>query len=78
MDEIRREAQENDAHDERARKTELTADVLLLSRKAIRGDGNEHQVVNAQDDLEEDQRHQADPRLRRCEYRKIHAFSFSP
>ena len=63
MHEERREAQEDDAHGERARQAELSADVLLVLGQAVRGDRDEHQVVHAEHDFQEDEADQADPCL---------------
>ena len=45
------EAQKQDAHDERPGQAQLAADMLLLRWKAVGGDGDEHQVVHAQNYL---------------------------
>ena len=62
----------------RAGQAQLAADVLLLLGQAVGGDGDEHQVVHAQHDLQEDEGDQADPRLGRRENRKIHVFLLGP
>lgn len=61
------EAQKHDAHDERAGQAEFAADMLLLLGQAVRGDRDEHEVVNSEHDLQEDEGDQADPRFRRRE-----------
>ena len=61
---IRGKAQEQDAHDQGASQAQLAADVLLIGGQAVGGDGDEHQIVHAQHDLQEDEGQQADPRLR--------------
>ena len=71
---IRGKAQEQDAHDQGASQAQLAADVLLFRRQAVGGDGNEHQVVHTQNDLQKDQRQQTDPGLRGGENRQIHLF----
>lgn len=76
MHEIRCEAQKDYAHNERAGKTELAADVLLLLRQTVRGDGDKDEVIDTQDDFEENQRDKADPRFWRGEDGKIHSAPF--
>ena len=74
--EIRCEAQKDYAHNERAGKTEFAADVLLLFRQTVRGNGDKDEIVDAQDDFEENQRDEADPRFGRGEDGKIHSAPF--
>ena len=64
MDKEAREAQEDAARHHGTRKAELAADVLLFLRQAIRRKGDEHDVVHTENDLQEDERDQADPRFR--------------
>ena len=68
------EAQEEDTHNQRASQAQLAADMLLLRWKAVGGDGDEHQVVHAQNYLQENERKEADPCLRGRKNRKIHVF----
>lgn len=51
MHQVGREAKEQNAHNEGAGQAQLAADMLLLRWKAVGGDGDEHQVVHAQNYL---------------------------
>ena len=46
--------------------------MLLFRRKAIGGNGDENKVVDAENDLEKQERNQADPSFWCCKDRKIH------
>ena len=71
MNEIRRHAQEQDAHDHGAGKAELAADMALLGREALRRDGDEHNVVHPEHDFQKHQGHERDPGFSRCKYGQI-------
>ncbi len=55
--------EQRDAHDHRARQADATGTPLLLTGKLARQDGDEDDVVDAEDDLEHRQREQAQPRF---------------
>ncbi len=66
------EAQEDAARYHGTEQAELTADMLMLGRQSVGGDGDEHDVVHTKDHLQKHQRQQADPSFGRGEDGKIH------
>ncbi|MCY1442646.1 hypothetical protein D9M71_590230 [compost metagenome] len=53
--------QQAQAHDQRQRQAEQPRAVTLMGRQLVRQDGDEHQVVDAQDDFQDDQGQEAQP-----------------
>ena len=66
------EAEEQDAHDKSAREAELASDMALVRWEALRCDRDEDKVVDAEHDLQEDQRDEADPGFGGEKNREVH------
>ena len=65
------ETKEQAAHDHSAGKAQLAAEWLLFDGKTVCGYGYEDDIVHTEDNLEEDQRSQADPSFSCAKNRKI-------
>ena len=60
-DQPRHDRQQPQPHQQGQRQADQAGAVALLGWQAVGEDGDEHQVVDAEDDLEHDQRGQAQP-----------------